>query len=350
MSLAPYDGMATVLALLPPLAILASLIRLRPSPPRWIAIALLLGALGGIMLGALQTSSPDAIHSRWYLYPYSNFGFATGFFANSNHMASLLVVSIPFVFALATSSDPGSSSEDSRKRIASLSVGVGGLLLLLVGLTINGSLAGFGLAVPVTVATILLISRPRRRWMRGGAYIVLALSIAGLIATIATPLNGTNATTDDAISVSTRQEMAEGSVRVIRNYGIVGTGLGTFPSVYPTIENPALVDSTYVNHAHNDYLELLVELGLPGLIMIILFLLWWGGAARQLLRSPAYNHYATAGMIGSAAVLVHSLVDYPLRTAAMSSVFAACLAVMLVARHSATSASDLRPTRHVVID
>ena len=49
------------------------------------------------MLGVLQATSADVLQSPWYLYRYSNFGIATGFFANSNHMASLLVVSIPFV-------------------------------------------------------------------------------------------------------------------------------------------------------------------------------------------------------------------------------------------------------------
>lgn len=347
-SLAPYDGMATVLAVIPPLAILAAVLRLRHSPPRWIAIALLAGTLGGIMLGVLQATSPDVLQSPWYLYRYSNFGIATGFFANSNHMASLLVVSIPFVVALASAASV--SSEDPRKRLASLAIGLGGLVLLLVGLMINTSLAGFGLAVPVTIASVLLILKPRQRWVRTSGIAMMALSVVAFLAVIATPLSQNFESSGSATSVATRQAMLEGSVDAIRAYGPVGTGLGTFRNVFATFEDPSAVDQTYVNHAHDDYLELLVEFGLPGLFVIGLFLAWWAAAARQVVRSPAYDHFAAAGLIGSAAVLIHSLVDYPLRTAAMSSVFAACLALMLTARHSATSADDLRPTRHVVID
>ena len=56
-----------------------------------------------------------------------------------------------------------------------------------------------------------------------------------------------------------------------------------------------------------------------------------------------------AAAIASAAVMLHSAVDYPLRTAAMSAVFAMCLALILQSRRSVQSDSDLRPARHLVV-
>ena len=114
-------------------------------------------------------------------------------------------------------------------------------------------------------------------------------------------------------------------------------------------EDPAKVDRYYVNHAHNDYLELAIETGLPGMILMLLFLAWWGRSVWRMLRSPSADHFAMAGAIASAAVLLHSVVDYPLRTAAMSAVFAICLALILQSRRSAHSDSDLRPARHLVV-
>jgi hypothetical protein len=67
------------------------------------------------------------------------------------------------------------------------------------------------------------------------------------------------------------------------------------------------------------------------------------------LASPASDQFALAGAIASAAILMHSMVDYPLRTAAISAVFAMSLALILQSRRSARSEKDLRPVRHLVV-
>ena len=110
------------------------------------------------------------------------------------------------------------------------------------------------------------------------------------------------------------------------------------------------VTSTYVNHAHNDYAELALETGVPGVAVLIAFPGWWGAAAWRAWRSAEAGPYARAASIASAAILVHSLVDFPLRTAAIGACFAMCLA--LLASRSAPripTKADLRPTRHVVL-
>ena len=114
-------------------------------------------------------------------------------------------------------------------------------------------------------------------------------------------------------------------------------------------EDPARVDRYYVNHAHDDYLELAVETGLPGIILMLLFLAWWGRSAWRMLSSPAPDQFAMAGAIASWAMLLHSAVDYPLRTAAMSAAFAMCLALIIQTRRTAGRDTDLRPVRHLVV-
>ena len=348
LSLAPYDGVATALTLLPPLAILAAMIWTKPCPSRWIAVTVIAATFAGVALGALQVASSDPAASGWYFYKYSNFGMATGFFANSNHMATLLLIAIPFVVALASAVAQG--TEDVRKRHAAIAIGTGGLAVVLVGLTINGSLAGLGLAPIVTIASGLLILRPRHGWVRAGAMAAGALSLGLFVAVVATPLGERFESAGVAQSISTRQEIREHSVEAIRTFGPAGSGLGTFRPVYSLFEDPNAVDLTYINHAHNDYLELALEMGVAGIALILLFFAWWVTAARQLLRSPAYDQYAVAGLIASAAVLIHSAADFPLRTASISGLFAISLALMLVSRHNASSSNDLRATRHVVID
>jgi O-antigen ligase len=150
-------------------------------------------------------------------------------------------------------------------------------------------------------------------------------------------------------SVSSRQEIAAHSMQLVGEFGLTGSGLGTFDKVYRANEEPGKVDAVYVNHAHNDYLELAIETGLPGIVLLLCFLAWWGRSVFEMTISPAADQYAYAGAIASAALLFHSVVDYPLRTAAISAVFAMSLALIVQSRRSAASATDIRPVRHVVV-
>ena len=82
-----------------------------------------------------------------------------------------------------------------------------------------------------------------------------------------------------------------------------------------------------------------------------IFLGWWATAARAVWRTGGGGPYARAASIASAAILVHSLVDFPLRTAAISASFAMCLA-LLIDRRPATrqEPNDLRESRHLVVN
>ncbi len=86
---------------------------------------------------------------------------------------------------------------------------------------------------------------------------------------------------------------------------------------------------TYMNHAHNDYLEVALETGLPGLVLIVIFFSWWIRRTLSIWRdADADGAFAQAATIASAAILTHSLVDYPLRMTAVSAVFALCCGLM----------------------
>jgi O-antigen ligase len=111
-----------------------------------------------------------------------------------------------------------------------------------------------------------------------------------------------------------------------------GSGLGSFQSVYPLYERPDQVTITFVVHAHNDYAELILELGVAGIILILLFLAWWCGAVWRVWRTAEASPFARAAAIASAAVLIHSLVDFPLRTEAIATLFGMCLALLADSR------------------
>ena len=329
-SLAPYQSLASALWLLPPLAILAGILRLGAYRMRWLAAALCAATFVAVLVGTLQVASGDPATSPWYFYEVSNFGLATGFFANSNHMATLLIVTIPFLVALFGSRrGRAKSTQASASKTAILA---GGLIVILLGLGLNGSLAGWGLGVPVVAASALLVMRLKRNWTRWLMAGVVLLGAASIALILSSPVQSNLITTGAEQSVQTRATIFKTSLAAARDFAPLGSGVGTFVNIYPRYEDPASIQPTFVNHTHSDFIEILLETGIPGMLIIALFLFWWARRSAAIWRSPTVNHYARAATIASAAILAHSVVDYPLRTAAISAVFAMCVALMVQPR------------------
>lgn len=344
-SLAPYASLGAFLCLIPPLAMFCAIVRLRAYRPSWLAAALLVGAVAGIVLGALQVVSRDST-SPWYLYRDTNIGAGVGFFANANHMASLLVIALPFAAAIAAAG----KSRNIQRYSALLAVLAGLALLLIVGIALNGSIAGFALAVPVVAASALILLKPSRL-LRRTLVLLAGLSVIAAIGLMAaSSIGGTKVGQDASAAVESREQILQTTGRAMADYLPAGSGLGSFRKVYRLYESPGTVTNEYVIHAHNDYAELALELGVPGVILMALFLAWWAGAAWAVFGRSEGSPFARAAAIASAALLAHSLVDFPLRTAALSTCFAMCLALLADRRlPQRQDAADLRPTRHLVI-
>ena len=342
LSLAPYETLATLLTLIPPIALFCAIVPLKAYRRTWLALALLAGTLAGILLGALQVAGPASEASPWYLYPYSSWGSATGFFANANHMATLLVISLPFLAALLAMA----RGANMQRYSAAVALVGGAALVILVGLALNGSLAGYGLAVPVIVASALVVIPARSsatRWIALGAGILLLCSVVVLASR---PVGEEGLET--ATSVQSRAEIAASTAKAIGDFLPFGSGVGTFRAVYRLYEDHAGTETATIPHVHNDYLELALETGFAGMIVLASFLAWWAASVWRVWRFGNVGPYARAASIASAAILVHSLVDFPLRTAAISSCFAMCLALLVVRQGPrASEPSDLWPTRHV---
>jgi O-antigen ligase len=345
LSLAPYESLSTLLCMIPPLAIFCAVAGLRAYRASWLAAALLCGAIMGVMLGALQVVAPGP-NSPWYLYRETNYGLGVGFFANANHMATLLVISLPFAAALAAAG----RGRNVQRYSALLVVLAGTALVLVVGLALNRSLAGYALGMPVLACSALLLlpgAVRLRKWLALAA----ALSMLAAVGALASSAIGsTKVGQDSSSSVFSREQILKTTGRAIADTMPFGSGLGSFVRVYRLYESPDEVTSEYVIHAHNDYAEIVLELGVAGVLLIVAFLFWWGQAVWRVWRDQETGPFARAASIASAAVLIHSLVDFPLRTAAISACFAMCLALLVERRvPQQREASELRPTRHIVI-
>ena len=346
LSLAPALTLNSLLGIIPPLALFCAMVRLNAYRPRSLAIALVAGTLAGIILGAMQVATSHGGPSPWYLYKETNFGRAVGFFANRDHMATLLLVTIPFLAALVAAEKRTSMQRYS----AIIAIAAGMAIVILIGLALNGSLAGYGLALPVVAASALIVlpqGSRLRSWIVMGVFLLL---LASMVAIERAPVGAGSIGEHASTAVDSRTELLAMTTRAIRDFMPFGSGLGSFARVYPLYENPEQVTTIYVIHAHNDYLELALELGIAGVALILSFVAWWGAAVWRAWRTTELGPFARAATIASAAVLLHSLVDFPLRTAAMATCFAMCLGLLADTRAAPPKEQGkLRRGRHVVI-
>jgi O-antigen ligase len=120
-------------------------------------------------------------------------------------------------------------------------------------------------------------------------------------------------------------------IYTLKQYWPWGSGLGTFVPVFQANENLDFVQAAWVNHAHNDLLEWLLETGLPGAILLAAALAAVFWRMFQLMRSRAATDPAPAlaGFAILVLLLVHSLVDYPLRIRSLAAVAALAIAFIL---------------------
>jgi O-antigen ligase len=182
----------------------------------------------------------------------------------------------------------------------------------------------------LTTAEIILV--PLLLWVLGrstGRDVGAGLMRMGVILGVFTAVVGWESVwmrlwTPDPLGI--RRQLALSTVQMIRSHPWFGTGLGTWPTVYPQY---AIVDvGMFANQAHNDWLQWTAEGGFPlGIVLLTLF--FWS------LR-PAFR---TVWGLGILAVFLHAIVDYPFSRPALGS-----WVILILAMLAAESSTASRPT------
>jgi O-antigen ligase len=325
-SLAPTWTLNSLLHLLPAAAVFLLVLRLPNDERRRLPTALLAVAGASVVLGAFQLmGGPD---SPLRFYAVTNKTSPVGFFANANHEATLLLCALPLAAVIAgRMATRRSRSKRSGGAIISVSIAI----FIIAGIAISGSSAGYGLALPTAVASFLIYRRAVAGRIGAAWWAALAgLALMFVFAGLQGPLGKENLTADMGDQPSSRRVLASKTVEIIKDSFPIGTGLGTFSTAYRRYEDPNRVTGQFVNHAHNDYIEAVLELGAAGLLLILAFLYWWGRRAYEAwARDFEGSSLARAGSVMIGVILAHSIIDYPIRTAAIAAVFAFGCALMV---------------------
>jgi len=348
----PQNSLASLLWLLPPAAMFLLVLQLSAERRRVLLLALVIMAGLSIGLGITQLLGGPGSDLRFYRI--TNPSLPVGFFANANHLATLLLCALPAAGYFAARAV--SSSRRRAKRFSG--VAVAGTLgaFLLIGIAIIGSTAAYGLAFPAAFSALLIYRRVAHgriggRWLAGLSVIfILFLGFA-----FAGPLNREGLSQELSAAPASRGTLAATTLEGVRQTFPVGSGLGSFADYYRTLEQPNPEMSEYVNHAHNDYVEIALELGLVGVLLVLAFLYWWGRRVIAAWNADTSGaSIARAGSVIIMIVVLHSIVDYPIRTSAMAVVFAMACALILPSStrgEAVRSGTGTRgPARHIEAD
>jgi hypothetical protein len=124
------------------------------------------------------------------------------------------------------------------------------------------------------------------------------------------------------LSPGIRLNITKDSLRMFSQRPIWGWGLGTFPTVYPSFRS--FYTNLFVNEAHNDYAQLLVETGLLGFGLMVWFVISLYRHGLPTSRRWEFKWDGTvslAALLGCTGILFHSFVDFNLQIPANAAMF-----------------------------
>lgn len=185
-----------------------------------------------------------------------------------------------------------------------------------------------------------LPARPRRLFW------VLALALlAGVVWIGVDPIIGRfDVLSEDWAKEVSRRQIWTDSLGIVRDFRWTGTGLGSFGYVFPIYRS--FGGEVFFSWAHNDYLQLLIELGAPGMLLLIwIASVVWRRArqARHELAGDAGHLTLYAGYCGAlVAIALHSFTDYSLHMPANAALFSLILGVVVGSR---SEGGESRATR-----
>jgi O-antigen ligase len=349
LSLDPTATRTTALALLPPLAAFLGTISLKRNYFWFLSLSILIAASVGLVLGLLQRSG--GVESG--LYFYTDPGqrhYATGTFANRNFFATQLFCALPFLAAFAMTM----AAKLNLRPILTFGFTLVFMGVIIAVLAAVGSRAGILLAMVSLLVTVLLVLRlkPQGRSSASlGTGLVVAL-VALVIMAQASMVGILRLAETDPLADS-RGMVSAVSFAAAKAQFPIGSGFGTFVPVYQLHETPATILNQYANQAHNDWLQMVIEGGAAALILQILFVVWLlymlVKALRLAAQDPENAHIRAAGL-AAVLILVHAVVDFPFRNAAMATFFGVCvgLLALVTARHAQTRArAPARPATSI---
>ncbi len=338
-SIVPGATVNAATSLIVPLAIALLLAGTTKAERAWLPGILLVFVAAATFVGLLQFSGAG------FSNPFVNDtpGEVSGTFANRNHFALLL--------AMGCLLTPVWAFLGGRRPHWRGPVAIGLVLLFLLTVLASGSRAGLGFGAFGLVVGLLTVGKQIRRTVRDYPRWVFVAAIVGAVGLVAafvlvSFVAGRAVSIDRVLSTDLGQDMRSRGLPtvlgMIGTYFPIGSGLGGFDPIFRIHEPFALLKPTYFNHAHNDWLEVVLDAGLPGLLLMLGAVAWWGASSLRAWRAGQGSDNMLPKLGSSLVLLVMgaSTLDYPARTPTMMAILVIA-GLWLAEGRNAQSASAL---------
>ena len=335
LTLAPTATAQAGLSLVPVFALFGATLLLTLRERRRVAAIAVAVCLAEAIVGLMQIAGGPESPLR--PYAVTSRDAAVGLFANPNHFALALALAVSAVVTWGVTSRRETARSGTREMTAvALTTALAAttaLFVLLLGIIASRSRAGLALSL-----LSLAGAGAARRWRPAGwtpkrmVLIAIASLAAGAVSLLVFAPAPSAALAARLLEggYSTRALYALRTAEIAWHVLPFGTGVGSFVPVYALYERPAdMPAGVYVNRAHCDWIELVLESGVFGIALLVAFCIWFARTTKRIWRQPRPEGetitepaLARAATIAIALIGLHSLVDYPLRTAGIAAVFA----------------------------
>lgn len=340
MTVSPHATWLVLVSLIPPLAVFIAVLQLSHSDRRVLVLVVLALGIVASFVGLLQVALGPS--GGVVDFGPTSPGEATGFFANRNHFAALLYVLLLFssVWAIESTSSLQVGPTDKVDPAAFVRIVVCfTVVVVFLGAELMArSRAGLGLTIVALLGIAALASSTAQttqgQQVRASRLIGAAVGLVVLFGAQFALYRAMERFATDPLG-DARLVFARRTWDAAVAFLPFGSGLGTFVPVYQAFEKPpdALLD-TYANRAHNDVLEVVLETGVAGVLLMVLFAVWlirnlwrvWG--TKEKLKGSD-GLLARAASFALVLLAAHSLVDYPLRTTALMAITALACALLI---------------------
>ena len=292
-------------SLLPAAALFLGALVVRRTDARRMLQVLLVLVLASAAFAFFQVSLPDGSPLLLYSSWGRNFG---GVFVNPNHQGNALALGAVIAAAMFMDGRRRAREDGGYRHwiyavlcaactvMVPLANGSAAMLLVPVGLV--------AIAVMVGAFEWKSLRRDRSTQLRVAAIVMLAMVV------LASAVAWQRVNQDRRIFATT-------TARIGQEFAPLGTGVGTFVPIYAQYQELRQARSETINHAHDEYVQWWLEGGVPALLVMVLAVgafLWAGWQVLARMPSRSLRTIAAAAWVGLLLLLLHSIVDFPLRT------------------------------------
>ena len=287
-----------------------------------------------VLLGSATLQGVIAFAQYITSDPFFYFGLSRtevlGTYLNTNHLTALMEMVEPLALALMVHAIIESNKSALPRVLVIFTHASISLLLTFIAFTTTSRMGTFLLILSIFLSFWAVTTPEMRKQVAVPIFLLrLALLIAILVSqySVITTITGTVAEMEPSVVLGDlRWGIFQASWEGIQALFPFGSGPGAFPQtiqVYLPADNPAF-QNHFMNHAHNDYLELIYETGVLGVILLVYFFYLYLRQWLLLRRSPVtkVKSLQSASGIGMLIILIFSLTDFNLHTPANLIVFA----------------------------